>query len=126
VSSLSPVPSPPSAASADLPAAVPHSVRRAGSWRLLTEPQAGIGPVYRLITGAGSSVDLSMYELADPTAEAHLAADATRGVNVRVVLDQDQEKARNTPAYDYPRRAVRPAPPRTEQLRQSGFRQPAI
>ncbi|MGH3203931.1 MAG: phospholipase D-like domain-containing protein [Streptosporangiaceae bacterium] len=50
---------------------------------------------------ARSSVDLTMYELADPTAEADLAADAARGVNVRVLLDQHLEKARNTAAYDY-------------------------
>ncbi|MFZ0050074.1 MAG: phospholipase D-like domain-containing protein, partial [Streptosporangiaceae bacterium] len=62
---------------------------------------AGIGPVYRLISGARSSVDLSMYELADPAAETDLAADAARGVDVRVILDQDLEKSRNTAAYDY-------------------------
>jgi cardiolipin synthase A/B len=69
--------------------------------RLLTEPAAGIGPIYQLITGARSSVDLTMYELADPIAEADLAADAARGVNVRVLLDQHLEKSRNTGAYDY-------------------------
>jgi cardiolipin synthase len=68
---------------------------------VLTEPQAGIGPVYQLITGARSSVDLSMYELADSAAEADLAADAARGVDVRVILDQRLEESRNTSAYDY-------------------------
>jgi phosphatidylserine/phosphatidylglycerophosphate/cardiolipin synthase-like enzyme len=72
-----------------------------GSLRLLTEPAAGIGPVYQLITAARSSVDLTMYELSDPAAEADLAADAARGVDVRVLLDQNLEKARNTAAYDY-------------------------
>ncbi len=42
-----------------------------------------------------------MYELNDPTAEADLAADAARGVNVRVLLDQHLEKSRNTAAYTY-------------------------
>ena len=42
-----------------------------------------------------------MYELADPTAEADLAADAARGVSVRVILDQHLEKSRNLGAYDY-------------------------
>ncbi len=69
--------------------------------RVLTEPAAGIGPIYHFITGARSSVDLTMYELADPTAEADLAADAARGVDVRVLLDQHLEKATNTGAYDY-------------------------
>jgi cardiolipin synthase A/B len=83
------------------PASPAGSANRAGSLRLLTEPAAGIGPVYQLITAARSSVDLTMYELADPTAEADLAADAARGVDVRVLLDQHLEKARNTSAYDY-------------------------
>jgi cardiolipin synthase A/B len=71
------------------------------SLRLLTEPASGIGPIYQLITGAKHSVDLTMYELADPTAEADLAADAARGVDVRVLLDQHLEKSRNTSAYNY-------------------------
>ena len=74
---------------------------RAGTLSVLAEPQAGIGPIYRLITGARSSVDLTIYELADPAAEADLAGDAARGVNVRVLLDRHLEKARNTAAYDY-------------------------
>jgi cardiolipin synthase A/B len=80
---------------------VRHAVRRAASLQVLIEPQAGIGPIYRLITGARSSVDLSMYELADPAAEADLAADAARRVDVRVILDQYLEKSANTAAYDY-------------------------
>jgi cardiolipin synthase A/B len=75
-----------------------------GSLRLLIEPQAGIGPIYRLITAAHSSVDLTMYELADPAAEADLAADAARGVTVRVILDQHLEKVRNAAAFGYLRR----------------------
>jgi phosphatidylserine/phosphatidylglycerophosphate/cardiolipin synthase-like enzyme len=42
-----------------------------------------------------------MYELADPAAEADLAAAAARGVDVRVLLDRHLEKSRNTSAYDY-------------------------
>ena len=78
-----------------------YAARRAGSLRVLTEPGAGIGPIYGLIAGARSSVDLSMYELADPTAEADLAADAARGVDVRVILDRYLEMARNGAAYEY-------------------------
>jgi cardiolipin synthase A/B len=83
----SPAPSAPSAPAAGL--------------SVLTEPQAGIGPIYRLITGARHSVDMTMYELRDPTAEADLAADAARGVDVRVILDRNLEQSRNTAAYDY-------------------------
>jgi cardiolipin synthase A/B len=92
----------PQPASAHLSAArVPAADARAGSLRLLTEPQAGIGPIYRLIRRARKSVDLTMYELADPVAEADLAADAKRGVNVRVILDRHLERSANHNAYKY-------------------------
>jgi hypothetical protein len=93
------------AAAPSAPAAAPTVGRRSASGAaalsVLAEPQAGIGPVYQLITGARSSVDLTMYELNDLAAEADLAADAARGVDVRVILDQHLEKSRNTSAYDY-------------------------
>jgi cardiolipin synthase len=73
----------------------------AASFQLLTEPGSGIGPIDKLITGARHSVDLTMYELVDSTAEADLAADAVRGVDVRVLLDRHLEKSRNTSAYNY-------------------------
>ena len=77
------------------------SVSGQGRLTALAEPQAGIRPIYRLITSADSSVDLTMYELNDPTAEGDLAADAARGVEVRVLLDQNLERSRNSAAYDY-------------------------
>jgi phosphatidylserine/phosphatidylglycerophosphate/cardiolipin synthase-like enzyme len=90
---------PPAASGVSLTA--DRSANSAASLRLLTEPSAGIGPIYRLITSAHRSVDLTMYELRDPTAEADLAADAARGVDVRVILDRNLEQSRNTSAYDY-------------------------
>jgi cardiolipin synthase A/B len=72
-----------------------------GTLRVLAEPQAGVGPFYQLINGARSSIDLTMYELIDQTAESDLAAAAKRGVNVRVILDQHLEQARNTATYSY-------------------------
>jgi len=72
-----------------------------GTLRVLVEPAAGVGAIYKLITGARSSVDLTMYELRDTTAEDDLAADAKRGVDVRVILDQNLEQSRNTAAYDF-------------------------
>ena len=81
---------------------VHHAKRgRAASLRLLTEPDAGIGPIYQLIKGARASIDLTMYELVDPAAEADLAAAATRGVDVRVILDQHLERDANAAAYRY-------------------------
>ena len=82
-------------------ATVPRSSSPTASLRLLTEPASGVGPIYKLITGATSSIDLTMYELADPTAEADLAADAARRVDVRVLLDQHLEKSANNSAYEY-------------------------
>jgi cardiolipin synthase A/B len=72
-----------------------------GSLRVLVEPRDGFGAIDRLITGARSSVDLTMYELDDTTAENDLAADAARGVDVRVLLDQNLERSRNEAAYAF-------------------------
>jgi cardiolipin synthase len=93
----SPAPAPASAAATTAPPAAPPAT----ALTVLAEPQAGIGPVDQIITGARSSIDLTMYELNDPVAEADLAADAARGVDVRVILDRHLEKSRNTAAYDY-------------------------
>ena len=72
-----------------------------GALRVLSEPQAGLSAIYKLINGAKSSIDLTMYTLRDTTAENDLAAAAKRGVNVRVILDRHLEKKFNTPAYGY-------------------------
>ena len=72
-----------------------------GSLRVLVEPAAGVGAIDKLITGARSSVELTMYELRDTTTEGDLAADAKRGVDVRVILDSHLEKSRNTATYDF-------------------------
>jgi cardiolipin synthase A/B len=85
------------------PASHPAAPAAAGSGALTTlvEPKNGVSAIYKLITGARSSVDLTMYELKDTTAEDDLAADAKRGVDVRVILDQNLEKSRNTSTYDF-------------------------
>ena len=72
-----------------------------GTLLIMVEPAAGVGAIYKLITGARSSVDLTMYELRDTAAEDDLAADAKRGVDVRVILDRHLEKSRNTATYDF-------------------------
>jgi len=98
-------PAPRRSAAATAPAVAHHAAhhpsRRASALRVLSEPRAGVGPLYRLITRARTSIDLTMYELADPVAEGDLAAAAARGVSVRVILDQHLERSRNTSAYDY-------------------------
>src|SRR6201992_611126 len=77
---------------------VPSGPSTAGS--LVIEPNAGFSTVYNLIGKARHSIDLTMYELSDQTAERDLGAAAKRGVDVRVVLDR-KEKSSNTSAYDY-------------------------
>jgi cardiolipin synthase len=72
-----------------------------GALSLYTEPQAGMRPVYGLISGARHTIRLAMYELVDPQAEQALGAAARRHVRVRVLLDRNRERARNQAAYDY-------------------------
>lgn len=73
----------------------------AGALSVIDEPEAGFAPVDHAITSAHRSVDVTMYELVDTTAEADLVADAARGVDVRVILDQNREKSHNETAYTY-------------------------
>jgi cardiolipin synthase A/B len=97
-------------ASAALGSAAPASAAPAGAaaartsaaapYTLFTEPSQGFSPVYNLINGARKSIDLTMYELEDTTAEHDLAAAATRGVTVKVILDQ-RESDDNQAAYNY-------------------------
>jgi phosphatidylserine/phosphatidylglycerophosphate/cardiolipin synthase-like enzyme len=81
--------------------AAPVATAAPARYSLVTEPGAGLSGIYGLITSARHRVDMTMYELADPVAEADLAADAKRGVKVRVVLDQNLAKTYNTQAFDY-------------------------
>jgi cardiolipin synthase A/B len=67
---------------------------------LLIEPQAGFSPVYSLLNQARHSIDVTMYEFTDVTAEHDLAAAARRGVRVEVILD-GKESSVNGPAYQY-------------------------
>ncbi len=86
-----------------------------GAIHLLVEPQAGMAPVDRYLRSANRTVDLEMYELADPVVESILAADAARGVRVRVILDQAYIEDENLAAFAYLRDhhvAVRWAPSR--------------
>jgi phosphatidylserine/phosphatidylglycerophosphate/cardiolipin synthase-like enzyme len=72
----------------------------APSWSLVTEPNDGMQPVYSLMSSARGTLDMTMYELADPTAVGILEADARRGVRVRVLLDRDYSGySVNEPAF---------------------------
>ena len=85
----------------------------AGALSLVVEPDAGLAPVYTLLRSARHRLDLEIDELEDDQATAILAADARRGVHVRVVLDAHYVGHYNEPAYAYLRAhgvAVRWAP----------------
>jgi cardiolipin synthase A/B len=86
------------AAPAQATAAVQSGPVRSGP--LIIEPGASFSPVYELISGAKHSIDITMYEFADTTAEGDLAAAARRGVRVEVILDQ-AEQDENSSAYSY-------------------------
>jgi phosphatidylserine/phosphatidylglycerophosphate/cardiolipin synthase-like enzyme len=73
----------------------------ATTYTLITEPTAGLTPIYNLITSAKKTIDMTMYELTDTTVTSLLATAASDGVTVRVILDQNNEKSRNTTAYNY-------------------------
>ena len=86
------------ASTADAVQAGTSGVTRSGP--LIVEPGAGFSPVYRLINGARHSIDVTMYEFSDTTAEHDLAAAAGRGVRVRVILDR-RARSVNSGAYSY-------------------------
>jgi phosphatidylserine/phosphatidylglycerophosphate/cardiolipin synthase-like enzyme len=56
---------------------------------LLVEPEDGIAPLDNFMSSARQSLDMTMYELSDTTAEHILISDHDRGVKVRVLLDRD-------------------------------------
>lgn len=68
---------------------------------LLVEPDDGMSRIDQLLGSPRRSLDMTMYELSDPTVESALARDAARGVRVRVLLDGGLERARNTAAFDF-------------------------
>jgi len=74
-------------------------------FRLIILPQDGYQPIYDFIADARRSIDMTMYQLADPTAQAALKAAAERGVKVRVLLDSDPQGGggtkQNQAAFDY-------------------------
>ena len=55
----------------------------------MVEPEDGMAPLYTFMSSAQRSIDMTMYELSDATAEKVLIADHQKGVMVRVLLDHD-------------------------------------
>jgi len=67
---------------------------------LVIEPDQGLASIYKLINAAQSTIDMTMYELQDTTAQNDLCHAVARGVKVRVILDVNLEKSNNTSAYN--------------------------
>jgi phosphatidylserine/phosphatidylglycerophosphate/cardiolipin synthase-like enzyme len=84
------------------PAPTPTPAPTSGtiSYTLLTEPDQGLQPIYTLLSSAKKSIDMTMYELSDTQVTTILTTAAANGLTVRVILDQNNEKANNTTAYN--------------------------
>jgi hypothetical protein len=63
-------------------------------------PDNGVNFLYTLVNNAQSTIDFTMYGLADTTLSGDLVAACQRGVKVRVILDQNSEKSIDTAAYN--------------------------
>ncbi len=70
---------------------------------LIIEPDQGIGPVIEAIKHASKSIDLIMYVLDDSDVEEALIDAQSRGIEVRVILDNSYHFGTkpNLPAYNY-------------------------
>ena len=66
---------------------------------LYAEPDNGVTFLYNLVNGTTKTLDMTMYELVDTTMSADLVNACKRGVTVRVILDQNNEKSSNSAAY---------------------------
>ena len=95
---------------ADNAAGSPHTVTLSGTGTgasggdaqsLVIEPDQGMTPIYDLLNSAKKTIDMTMYELVDTQCQQILAAQAAKGVVVRVILDQALEKTSNTPVYTF-------------------------
>jgi cardiolipin synthase A/B len=96
-----PTPKPaPAPAPTPTPAPTPKPAPGATTYTLLTEPDQGLQPIYTLLSSAKKSIDMTMYELSDTQVTTILTTAAAKGIAVRVILDQNNEKANNTAAYN--------------------------
>ena len=80
-------------------AALPAAAQT-GTQTLVIFPDQGFTSIYNMINSAQSTIDMTMYELEDTTAQNDLCSAVSRGVTVRVILDVNLEKSNNTTAYN--------------------------
>lgn len=72
--------------------------------KALAEPEAGVAPFLKLIDGAHTSIEMTMYELFDHQVEQALGGAAHHGVDVRVLLNggyYSHHESTNAAAYRY-------------------------
>src|ERR1700735_2063230 len=81
-----------SAATRPAPASQTAASQAASSQYTLETLPTSMTWFYDQINNAKTSIDLGMYELQDTTAEQDLGDAASRGVDVRVVLDEREER----------------------------------
>ena len=93
-------PKPPAPPTPPTPPPTPPTPGSTATYTLVTEPDQGLTPIYNLLASAKKSIDMTMYELTDVTVVDALANAAAAGLAVRVILDQNDEKTTNTPAYN--------------------------
>ncbi|SDI66129.1 phospholipase D-like domain-containing protein [Paraburkholderia phenazinium] len=86
---------------ATLPVQTHAASTAAPTTTLITEPDQGLTPIYTFMQSATKTLDMTMYELVDTTAEQILVQLAANGVAVRVILDQNLESSNNQAAYNY-------------------------
>jgi phosphatidylserine/phosphatidylglycerophosphate/cardiolipin synthase-like enzyme len=70
------------------------------TYTLVAEPGDGLTPIYNLVSSATKTIDMTMYELVDTNMTSLLETAAGKGVKVRVIFDQNEEKSNNTTAYN--------------------------
>jgi phosphatidylserine/phosphatidylglycerophosphate/cardiolipin synthase-like enzyme len=94
---------------ADSAAGSPQTISLSGSGAVVTpsyqmlafpEPDNVVTPLYSLVNGAQKTIEMTMYALEDTVFTADLVSACKRGVLVRVILDQNNEKSGNTAAYN--------------------------
>jgi hypothetical protein len=82
-----------------------HAGATPGFTGVIVEPSklgsaAGMVPVYDFVLSAQHSLDMTMYELVDPTMVKDLIKNRDHSVKVRVILDTNSERGRNLKAFD--------------------------
>jgi phosphatidylserine/phosphatidylglycerophosphate/cardiolipin synthase-like enzyme len=78
----------------------PTPTSTTATYTLVTMPDDGLTAIYNLLSSATKTIDMTMYELTDTQVTTILTTAASKGITVRVILDQNNEKKSNTTAYN--------------------------